>query len=723
MAKLRAALLFLVFSVAAGVVAAGLSVPMVLVGTSMVNTTAKDWSNVPLELITPPQMQASKVYMKDGSLLTTFSDEYRDYVPLSDISLWMQRAQVAIEDHRFYQHGAIDPIGLIRAAIGHAVNETDRGASSITQQYVKMVRVQIAIQNKDKDAQKAATEQTLSRKIIEMRYAIALEEQLTKDQILERYLNMAYYGDQTYGVEAAAQHYFGVSAKDLNLPQAAMLAGLVQSPGATDPVHNPDAAVARRDVVLDRMADADVGVITPLQAAEAKAVPWDPKGVVSLTKGCANSEYPFLCDYVYRTLISDKMTSLGATSDERKTMLAQGGLEIHTLIDPVAQASAQKAVSNLIDPRDPVVGVVVLLEPSTGLIIAMAQSRPVMGADSKDGETFWNYAVDNNMGGGSGFQAGSTFKAFTLANALSLGVPYGTQYLAPASINLTGQKFMSCSGSFPSGRYNPHGGAGGPISLLNATVNSINTFYVQLERDTSICGAVKMAQRAGVHLAKAQNGGTDLIKNLHADGLPAFTLGPVEVSPLTMASAYGTFANKGKHCDPIILKSITDQDGKDLAVPSANCTQTIDPNIAAGVDVALQQVMARGTGSACRLPGGYPQAGKSGTTNNNEVTAFAGYTPNVVGFATIAPDTQSSFWKTHKRSQSGLTLPYSHTRLHGFGAQDAGRIWRAAMTAAIQGTPKTKFPSFTPLNTGWSSPNTYVPPSTPTAPPSAPASP
>jgi len=536
---------------------------------------------------------------------------------------------------------------------------------------------------------------------------------MTKDEILERYLNMAYYGDQMYGVEAAAQHYFGVSAKDLNLPQAAMLAGLVQSPGATDPVHNPDAAIARRDVVIDRMADTDVADITPSQAAEAKAVPWNPKGVVNLTKGCANSKYPFLCDYVYRTLISDKMTSLGDTETERKTALAQGGLEIHTLIDPAAQASAQQAVSKMIDPRDPVIGVVVLLEPSTGLIMAMAQSRPVMGGDAKKGQTFWNYAVDYGMGGANGFQAGSTFKPFTLANALSLGISFNTQYMAPASINLGGQRFQSCSGPVYADKgYNPHGGASGPVSLLNATVNSINTFYVQLERDTSICGAVKMAQSAGVHLAQPVNGGTDLIKNGGVDAWPSFTLGSVYVSPLTMASAYGTFANKGTHCDPIILQSVTNQAGEALAVPSANCAASakITPNIAAGVDYALQQVMARGTGAACRLPGGYPQAGKSGTTNNNEVTAFAGYTPNVVGFATIAPDTKSSFWKTHRRSQSGLTLPYSKTRLHGFGAQDAGRIWRAAMTAAIKGTPKTKFPAYTPISGNWHSDNTYTPP-------------
>jgi len=708
--KVRSAFLFLVFSVVAGVIAGLIAVPMLLVGTGLINTTEKDWNQVALNLITPPQWQGSKVYMADGSLLTTFADESRQYVPISDISDYMQKAQVAIEDHRYYSHGAIDPIGMLRAALGHFVGETDRGASSITQQYVKMVRVQVAQENNDKVAEKAAVEQTISRKIIEMRYAMAIEKQLTKDEILERYLNMAYYGDKTYGVESAAQHYFGVSAKDLDLAQSAMIAGLVQSPGSTDPVHHPEAAVNRRDYVLDRMSDSDVGYITATERDEAKAVPWDPGTVVPLRNGCANAKYPFICDYVKTVLLSDKMPGLGSNSDERWTTLQRSGMSIYTVVDPAAQNSAQHAVSKLIDPRDPVLGVVVLLQPKTGLIIAMAQSRPVEGNDTKAGQTYWNYAVGSDMGGPEGFQAGSTFKIFTLAQALSLGVPFSTRYDAKSRVDMSGKTFISCSGPFKIGSYSVRGGAGGPIDLLTATANSVNTYFIQLERDVSICGAVKMAQAAGVKAALAQNGGTDLIKNIHADGFPSFTLGTIEVAPLTMAGAFATFANQGKHCDPIMIASVTTQDGQDIAVPSANCKQTINANVAAGVTQALQGVMARGTGAPCRIPGGYPQAGKSGTTDKSWSVAFGGFTPQVAGFATIAVDKKASFWKNHKMSVGGWRLPYSHTLLNGTGGRDAGRIWSAAMTAALKGKPKTGFPAYHPVNTGWSSPNTYTAP-------------
>ena len=720
-AKLRAALGFLVVSVVAGILAGAMSVPMLLVGTSMINTTEKEWSLIPLDLVTPPQAEGSSVYMADGSLLTTFADENRKYVPMSEISTMMQHAQVAIEDKRFYDHGAVDFYGLVRAAVSNFTGNSDQGASSITQQYVKMVRIQIAQQNDDPIALKAATEQTISRKIIEMRYAMAVEKQLTKDQILERYLNMAYYGDQVYGVEAAAQHYFGVSAIDLDLPQAAMIAGLVQSPGVTDPVNNPISAVARRNLVIDRMALPDVGYISTATAEMAKAVPWDPKTVKSQPSGCAAAKYPFICDYVKTVLLSDAMSSLGSTRQARSDALYRNGLKIQTVINPSAQDSAQKAVSKLIDPRDPVVGVVVLIQPSTGLILAMAQSRYKEGSNTKIGETFWNWAVGGDMGGPQGFQAGSTFKTFTIANALSMGVPLSTMYETPSPLNVTGQRFIGCNGPYRVGQYSVRGGSGKPIDLLTATANSVNTYFIQLERDTSVCGAVKMAQAAGVKSAlAAKDGGYDLIKDWAFDQKPSFTLGTVNVAPLTMAAAFATFANKGKHCDPIMIKSVTTKAGEEVPVPSANCKQTINANVAAGVVQAQQGVMSRGTGSGNRIAGGYPQAGKSGTTNNAVAVAFGGYTPNVAGFATIGVDPKDpsgfwnkGYWKTHKPSMSGLRLPYSKTYLQGFGAQDAGRIWQAAMTAAVRNTPKTGFPAFHPLNTGWHSPYEWTPTPTP----------
>lgn len=258
-----------------------------------------------------------------------------------------------------------------------------QGASTHSQQCVNFVRVESAVAAGDEEGVRKATEVTIDRKIIEARYAMALEERLTKDEILERYLDIAYYGDGAYGVEAAAQHYWGTTAKDLTLEQAAMLAGLVQNPVSTNPVKNPEKAIERRNVVLNRMAE--LGIISEERAAEAKAVPFDQATVKRTPNGCTASPYPFLCDYVRRTLLSDQMPSMGATPEERENLLNRGGLTIQTLINPTAQAAAEAAVADLIAPTDPVLAGAALIQPSSGLIVAMAQSRPDMGTDA--GET------------------------------------------------------------------------------------------------------------------------------------------------------------------------------------------------------------------------------------------------------------------------------------------------------------------------------------------------
>jgi len=727
--KALAGLLLVVGSVLAGLLMAGLAVPTLLLGTTVVNAGASNFNQIPLELKIPPQSQATKIYLSDGSLLATLADEYREYVPLSQISPYMQQAQVAIEDKRFYEHGAVDATGLVRATLGNLLGETDRGASSITQQYVKMVRVEAANQANDQEAMKSATELTLARKIIEMRYAMQLEKQLTKDQILERYLNIAYYGDHVYGVEAAAEHYFGTTAANLTLPQAAMLAGIVQQPSAYAPTNYPAAATQRRNTVLDVMAESDVADITPAEAAAAKAVPWNPDAVQNMSQGCQSSRYPFICDYAKRTLTSDAMTdSLGlapdSTDQERLLAVERGGYTVKTVIDPAVQDAVQTVVSNKIDALDPAIAAMAIVQPGTGMILSMAQSRPVMGPDSAQGQTYYNYAVDYNMGGAEGFQTGSTFKVFTLASALALGVPFDTMYISNGPMQFGGQVFQSCSGPVKAQKsYNVRNAeaASGPIDLPYATANSINVYYMHLEQDTGICGAVEMAQAAGVKLAmESPEYGTTDLQGAHLDSFPSFTLGVAEVSPLTMAEAYATFAANGIHCDPIILEAMTDANDKDVPVPDANCQQTIDPNVAHGVSALLQGVMRSGTGAGANIPGGYPQAGKSGTTNSGEFISFGGYTTHVSGFATIAYDKMSTFWEGRTITLRGLRLPYSHTYLNGFGGPDTGQIWRYGMAAAVAGTEKDGFPPYNPVNLHWSSPNTYKPPPPDQPPPDQP---
>ena len=677
-------LMFLAVSVLAGLLISGLAVPFaaLLGGGGKMAVSALD--DIPADLETPAQHQRSEVFMADGSLLATFYDENRVYVPLSEISENMQTAQIAIEDHRFFEHGAIDFQGFGRAALKTLTGDT-QGASTLTQQYVKMVRIEMAVAANDEEALRKADEVTIERKIIEARYAMALEERLTKDEILERYLNIAYYGDGAYGVQAAAKHFFNVDAKDLTLGQSAMLAGLVQNPVALNPVRNTDKAMDRRDVVLNQMVKW--GMTTEETAEETKAEQtFDPSKVQRTARGCVSSPYPFLCDYVKRTLVSDAMPSMGKDEQERTNYLNRGGLQIHTLIDPVAQASAEAAVAAQVSPTDPVLANTTLIQPSTGLITAMAQSRPVMGTDAAAGETFYNYNVSSDMGGAEGYQAGSTFKPFTLASALNQGMTPQKEYNAPATMQFRGQTFRDCTGTFKFNQdYEPQNQGRNPygnISMMVAAQKSVNTYFVQLIRDTGICASIDMAKAAGVKLSDGKD-----LRTMQR--YPSFVLGTADVTPLSMAEAYATFANRGIHCDPIILKSVETKDGTEVQVPSANCKQAIPEAVADGVNYILRSVALQGTGRPAALRDGRDEAGKTGTTNNAVAVWYAGYTPEMAGVAMITIDKVNPYFKNHSKSLTGIRVKGG--RLDGSGGGDAGKIWKAAMKSALADKPKTKF--------------------------------
>ncbi|OYO15424.1 penicillin-binding protein [Enemella evansiae] len=687
-------LAFVMVSVFAGLLVAGLVVPFAGMAGAASRAAATGMNTLPAELETPPQPQQSKVLMANGEVLATFWEENRIYKPLSEISPLMQQAQIAIEDNRFYEHGAMDIRGTLRALVTNTSSDNTQGGSTLTQQYVKQVQIGIAKQAGDEAGIAAAQAPTVSRKIQELRYAVALEKRLTKDQILERYLNIAYYGDGAYGVESAARHYFNTTAKDLTLDQAAMLAGLVQNPAATDPVNNPTIATERRNVVLNRMAE--LNIVTQADADEAKKVQFDPSKVQNYPNGCVGTRYPFLCDYVKRSL--EKMPALGNTPSERLDTLNRGGLTIQTEIDPTTQDAAEKAISDNIDPRDPVISTMSMIQPGTGLILAMAQSRPVMGSDAAAGETYYNYAVggpnsDDPMGGAEGYQAGSTFKVFAAAAALQQGRGFGTTYNAPNTMDFGGQTFSSCEGDFRlpgDWRVSNSTSRNGTMNLVEATSWSVNTYYVQLIRDVGGCAATTMARDTGIELGSSG----DVVEQF-ADK-PSFVLGSAEVTPLSVAEAYATFAARGKHCEPIIMKSITDKNGKDIPVPSADCKQVMEPRVADAMNALLGEVM-NGTGSPARIPGGYPQAGKTGTTDDNQAVWFAGYTPEVAGAAMIAIDKTNSYWESSRYSRStpslkGIRLPASGFWMEGSGGGDVGRnVYAPAMRAYLRGEPATRF--------------------------------
>ena len=436
--------MFVVVSVLAGLLVAGLFVPMAGLAGVGTKAAASELNSLPAELSTPAPATRSRVLMANGKTLAYFYDENRIPVKLDKIAPVMRQAQLAIEDHRYYEHGALDFKGTLRALVRNSTSDSGtQGGSSITQQYVKMVQVEACLSKGDLECVKEAQAPTVERKIRELRYAIAMEKKLTKDEILERYLNIAYYGAGAYGVEAAARHYYSTSAAKLTLGQAAMLAGLVQNPDTVNPVRNPNAALDRRDVVINRMTE--LSLITAEQGKAVKATGFNAKKVKPTPNGCVGTKYPFLCDFVRRTLLNTP--SLGKTREDRENMINRGGLTIQTAIDPKTQDLAQKKVSAVVGPTDPIISTMNMIQPGTGLIIAMAQSRPEMGNNAKKGETYWNLAADPAMGGIQGYQAGSTFKVFTMAAALEKGIPISKKFNARSPFDFSGRSYETCKGT------------------------------------------------------------------------------------------------------------------------------------------------------------------------------------------------------------------------------------------------------------------------------------
>lgn len=712
--RLYSLLMFVLVSVLGGVLTAGLFVPAAGIAAETTKSLAGALESLPQELETPPQAEGSRVLMADGSELTNFYDQNRVYVKYNDIAPIMRQAQVAIEDQRFFEHGALDLRGTMRALVRTSSGNT-QGGSTLTNQYVKLVLLDDAVAKDDKDALAEAQNRTVARKMLELRYAIALEQKLSKEEILERYLNISYFGDGSYGVESAARHYFGTTAKKLTLPQAAMLAGLVRNPATTDPVRHEKLAVDRRNAVLDQMVK--VGVVSAKDAEAAKATKFDQSKVQPHPhRGCTASRYPHLCDYVERSLLT--FDSLGKSPTERKNTLYRSGLTIQTMIDPRFQDAAQNAVSNYIVPTDPVIGVMAMIEPGTGLIRAMAQSRPKIGNDLKKGETYWNYGADAALGGAEGYAGGSTFKAFTIAAALEKGISAYRRYNSPQSMWFDDKWFPMCNGNFARGTWGHPvtTGPSGSFNMYDGARVSSNTFFLQLERSAGVCETVTMAQKLGLKRAD----GADMLTGLRADGklpngrtpdaqnrpvssvVPAFTLGTSEITPLSLATAYATLAARGKRCDPIIIKSVKAKTGKNFQIPDGNCQQVISPVVADRAnDVLHGAFRAGGTAAAADIPG-YDLAGKTGTDGNGAPSIWTmGYTPNLVGAALITVD------KTSKRFKGSRSNTLAGTRIakgyiQGLSGKEAGaRLWKPAMRRALSYLPTERFvrPGQEPNNT------------------------
>ena len=684
---------FLAISVVLGLLGAGLVMPTVAATGATAREGVSVFDALPGEFTQNPLSQQSRILAADGTLIATPYDENRIIVPLAQIAPVMRQAQIAIEDNRFYEHGGVDPQGVGRALVSNLRGGDTQGASTLTQQYVKITLQENALRNEDPKAARAATAKNYTRKLQELKYAVTLEKSLTKDQILQGYLNLVYYGGQAYGVEAASRHYFGISASQLNLPQAATLAGLVQLPSQTDPIRNPVRALARRNVVLDRMHTLNLITDKAWQSAKKTKLVLNPKPA---RNSCALSPYPYFCDYVTRWL--KDLPALGKTAEERSKRINRGGLTIQTTLDPKMQKIAEQELVAKV-PVGTVAGgtdigaAAAVVEPGTGNVLAAAQNTTFSIKGGTPGKTSVNWAVDQRYGGSGGFAFGSTAKMFAVTQALRSGMPINSTIIArPADANhaaiFTRSDFQaSDSCKIGAGQiwqvHNDEGTRNGPISLTDALAFSVNTAFAGLVAKLGACNVRDLMGKMGLHTAAGNPIGT----------FPsAITLGSDSTSPLTLASAYATIASGGTYCVPSPVLTITASDKKPIALPKDRCRKVLEPDVANGVTQILKTVLTVGTGKGLGgLAGGRPAAGKTGTAGNRDgytnETWFAGYTPQLSTAVWVGtPD-------DHQNLARMKSLQIGNTFYPGeiFGSSIAAPIWKQIMDSASAGMPMRDF--------------------------------
>jgi membrane peptidoglycan carboxypeptidase len=672
----------------AGVVVAGMALPVVGPVSLVARDSIESFEDLPREFRESALPVRTRVYAADGTKIATIYEENRKEVTLDKVSPVMRDAVIAIEDSRFYEHNGFDPRGFLRAAVTNVTTgEIAQGGSTLTMQYVKNVLLTAA---QDEEEQAAANEDTISRKLREIRYAMALEKRLTKDEILERYLNISYYGARSYGVEAASQRYFSKRAKDLELVEAATLAGIVQQPSRFDPLQNPDLSQERRDVVLNRMAE--LGYVTVEQAREAKALDvedyLDPRIQYN---GCTTSFAPYFCDYAVRQVT--KMRALGETPEQRAEAWRLGGYKVYTTLNVKAQKAADKAVKAAIPPKDPSKKAltVAMVEPGTGNIQAMAQNRVWGTGDPQKEwwETTYNYSVSAEDGGGQGAAAGSTFKLFTMLAALEQGISPYTVINSPPKKSFTG--FVDCdgqlmtgqgSGGYPNEPYNvSNSTSSGSFDMFRGAAYSVNTFFVELEKRAGVCETVDVAKRLGIRHASGWELGEEPAGQPVRAEVASFTLGSTEVTPLMMANAYATVSAHGVYCEPRVITGIEDREGRKIPVRAPKCEQAVSRNVADAAAAVMTNVVdgniSGRTGGAMSI--GRDTTGKTGTINKNAAVWFAGATPDMAAAVMLYDPRSAQLNPLKNLTINGRYYPQV------FGSSIPGPTWKASMEGALAG--------------------------------------
>ncbi|MEA2497939.1 MAG: penicillin-binding protein [Actinomycetota bacterium] len=629
--------------------------------------------------------QSSRIYAGDGELITTLhGPENRTVVPNNRIPKNLKQAVVAIEDERFYQHNGVDVRAILRALVANVTSgEVREGGSTITQQYVKNALI----------APGETAERTLERKINEAALARQLETKLTKRQILARYLNTVYFGKGAYGIQAAARTYFSKAVWNLTLPEIALIAGVIRSPESYDPFDKPKAAIRRRDLVLSQMEKQDY--ITSEQSASAQAKR------LNVVRGVDTDRYPapYFIDYVKRLIKYDpRFENVGATPEQRESQMFQGGLRIYTTVDLAAQRAAEQAIDEILYQRSDPHGSLVAIDPNSGYVKAMVGGRDFFASRKEDRFAKLNLATviepdldcvryekgkrvgeckvpyEPAPGPGAGRQAGSAFKPFTLETAIEAGIPLSKTYDGSGPLVIPG---ADNGADYTVNNY--EGSAFGKISLLEATVNSVNVVYAQLGQEVGVQNVVDTAAAMGIRTPLG--------------AYASAVLGTNSINPLDMASAYGTLATNGDHHPPIAIKRIVDPNGEVLYKDETELEpKVIDPAAAYITTTALEQAATRGTGVLAVAGLGRPAAGKTGTAQEYRDAWFVGYTPDLVASVWVGyPEGQIEM----KPSCSGSVQPCRVTRTITSSGVTGGsfpaQIWNYFMLRALADIPASDF--------------------------------
>jgi membrane peptidoglycan carboxypeptidase len=641
---LSAVLGLVAFSAIAAVLVTASMTPVIAVSSVTAQSAIGIFNNLPTYISIGKLPGPNTIYAlsagKEVPVATIF-DENRQQVAWSKISQAAKDAAVDGEDRRFYSHGGVDLTGIVRAALSGlgAGSGSQQGASTISQQLVKNLFVQQALQDstlKQQNADiKAAEAFTLDRKLKEAKLAISLEKKYSKQTILLAYLNIAPFGGTTYGIEAAAQRYYGESASKLTAVQAATLLSIVQNPNQTAPTGKAGYAAntTRRNYILTQMYAA--GNITEAQLTAGTAVVESAKTIDNIppAQGCtaAIDDAQFWCAYV-KTLVPD-LTALGSTKAERAKNWQIGGYKLYTTLDVSLQTQAQAIESAWVPkslPTMDVGGATVSVQVGTGRILDMVQNKTFNESlkGGGIGTTAINYAVDEKNGGSAyGFQGGSTYKPFTLMNWLQSG--HGLEDVVDSTPNpnldLAQFKDTCVPGGFGGtyGKYTNDENEKGPKTVLVGTANSINGVFLNMGKQLDQCQTMKDAEAFGVHQGHTQGNGF-----LPLQQQPSAILGTNSVAPLTMAAAYAGIANGGVFCEPIAIDSIVSPEGKKLPGQPKTCSNALDPQIDAAVGFAMEGVFSSGTATAAK-PAGVAILGKTGTTNNSVQTWTVGSSTSV----------------------------------------------------------------------------------------------